>query len=84
MTFTAPVTVPAPAPDAFGRCECEHPIYTHGRVNMDGNQVWDGCRLNGCECATFKASDGSHWPNVYATAVPADPTDLDRDSRGLG
>jgi hypothetical protein len=78
--FQAPVDVPAPPADAFGRCECSHPIYDHGRVNMDGNQVWKGCKRDGCPCTAFKASDGSTWPNVYASAAPADPTDLDVNS----
>ena len=78
MTFAAPSNLPEPLPGAFGRCECGCPIYTHGRINMDGNQVWKGCR--DCDCASFKASDGSAWPNVYAGAAPADPTELDRDS----
>ena len=78
--FVAPIDLPGPLPGAFGACECGCPIYTHGRVNMDGNQVWKGCRVNGCDCTSFKASDGSSWPNVYASAVPGDPTDLDVNS----
>lgn len=77
--FVAPVDVPEPAPGAFGRCECSHAIYDHGRVNMDGNQVWVGCKH--CDdCLTFRAADGSRWPNVSTGAVPEEPTDLDRNS----
>lgn len=78
--FAKPPSVPAQPPGAFGRCECGHAIYDHGRHNEDGNQIWDGCRVDGCDCTRWAASDGSQWPSVYATAAPADPTDLDRDS----
>lgn len=74
MTFTAPANVPEPSPGAFGRCECGCAIYDHGRLHKDGNEVWVGCR--NCDCTTFKASDGTAWPNVYSGAVPGDPTDL--------
>jgi hypothetical protein len=60
---------------AFGTCLCGCPIYDHGRMHKDGNEVWVGCRTCG-DCTTYRASDGSQWPNVYSGAVPADPTDL--------
>ena len=76
MTFAAPATVPDPTPGAFGRCECGCPIYDHGRMHKDGNEIYVGCRH--CDhCTKFVASDGSAWPNVYSGAAPADPTDLD-------
>lgn len=75
-TYHAPVDVPKPAPGAFGRCECSHAIYDHGRHNQDGNQVWDGCRIDSCPCTRWQASDGSSWPNVYAKASLGDPDDL--------
>jgi hypothetical protein len=79
VTFTAPSSVPEPSLGAWGTCECGCPIWTHGRHNQDGNQVWVGCRH--CDdCTTFKASDGSQWPNVYSGAAPSDPTDLDRNT----
>jgi hypothetical protein len=78
--FEPPASVPAPPPGAFGTCECGHPIYDHSRLNQDGNQVWNGCRVDGCTCSKWQASDGSAWPNVYAKAVPGDPTDLDVNS----
>lgn len=78
--FNAPADVPEPAPGAFGQCECGHRIYTHGRLGKDGNQVWVGCNVRDCGCSTYRASDGSAWPNVYAKAAPADPDDLDRNT----
>ena len=78
--FVAPDSVPNPAADAFGQCECSHAIYDHGRHKEDGNEIWDGCRIDGCPCSKWQASDGSPWPNVYASATPADPPDLDRNS----
>jgi len=77
--FQAPVDVPEPSPGAFGTCECGCQIYGHGRLHKDGNEVWVGCRNCG-DCVQFKASDGSAWPNVYASAAPADPTDLGRNT----
>lgn len=64
----------------FGTCECGHPIYEHGRSNRDGNQVWVACRIRDCGCPTFRASDGSLWPEIRAGATVDDPVDLDRDT----
>jgi hypothetical protein len=75
--FVAPIPE---APGSFGRCLCGCPIYDHGRIHKDGNEVWVGCKIAGCECTQFKASDGSQWPNVYGGPVPDEPTDLDRNS----
>lgn len=78
--FVAPIDVPAPAPGAFGQCECGHRIYTHGRLGKDGNQVWMGCNTTDCPCTTYHASDGSQWPNTHSGPVPPEPADLDRNS----
>lgn len=77
MTFEAPPLKPC-APAAFGLCTCDHRIYDHGRIGKDGNQVWTGCRH--CDCTTYRASDGSAWPNFHGGATPQDPTDLDVDT----
>lgn len=62
-----------------GRCRCGHPLYDHGRLGKDGNQVWVGCRAcDGCEA--FRDADGSAWPTDYAGATLGDPTDLDVNS----
>lgn len=78
--FVAPVGVPEPKVGTFGTCECSHAIYDHGRHNQDGNQIWDGCRTDGCACSQWQASDGSAWPNTYSRPIPAEPADLDRNS----
>jgi hypothetical protein len=76
--FVAPI--PEPPLGSFGRCECAHAIYDHGRINMDGNQVWAGCKIAGCDCTSFRAVDGSAWPNSYGGATVAGPDDLDRNT----
>jgi hypothetical protein len=65
---------------SFGACACGHPIYEHGRVNKDGNQVWSACRILDCGCLTFRASDGSLWPEIHKGATLDDPDDLDRNT----
>lgn len=78
MAFEAPTLKPDPDVDlAFWRCVCGHPIYEHGRLGKDGNQLWVGCS---CGCEKYRASDGSGWPNLNTGAVPEEPTDLDVDS----
>jgi hypothetical protein len=64
----------------FGMCECGHPIYEHGRIQKDGNQVWVACRILDCGCTAFRASDGSLWPEVHKGATLDTPDDLDRDT----
>lgn len=79
MAFETPTLRPdSDIEPAFWRCLCGRPIYEHGRLGKDGNQLWMGCAATSCE--KYRASDGSGWPNLNTGAVPEEPTDLDIDT----
>lgn len=62
---------------AFGTCLCGHPIYDHGRRTLPssgGLQEYTGCRLQGCLCDKFRASDGSAWPTGPARPIEPEPS----------
>jgi hypothetical protein len=72
--FVSPLPPAPPAEPSFGVCVCGAPIYQHGRYNTDGNIIYAGCASTGC--TTYRASDGSGWPNNYGGATLDDPADL--------
>jgi hypothetical protein len=79
MAFEAPMLKPEVDFDpVFWRCLCGRPIWEHGRLGKDGNQLWMGCSMTACE--KYRASDGSPWPTNNAGAIPEDPTDLHVDT----
>lgn len=50
---------------AFSTCACGHAIYEHGRIKPSGTPHYEyvACGVRNCPCLTFRASDGSRWPN---------------------